>query len=184
MAIESRNPATGEQLASFDPLDAAALEARLARAATAYRAWKKTTIAERARLMRAAADMLEAEADAFGRLMTLEMGKLAKPAREEVLKAARGCRYYAEHGGGVPRGRRHPDGSDAQLHPLRADGAGLRDHAVELSVLAGLPLRRAGADGRQRRAAETRAERAAVRAGDRRGASRARAFPRACSRRC
>ena len=30
--------------------------------------------------------------------MTLEMGKLAKPAREEVLKAARGCRYYAEHG--------------------------------------------------------------------------------------
>ncbi len=56
MAIESRNPATGEQLASFAPLDAAALEARLARAVTAYHAWKKTTIAERARLLRAAAD--------------------------------------------------------------------------------------------------------------------------------
>jgi succinate-semialdehyde dehydrogenase/glutarate-semialdehyde dehydrogenase len=98
MAIESRNPATGEQLASFDPLDAAALEQRLARSVTAFHAWKKTTIAERARLLRAAADVLEAEADAFGRLMTLEMGKLAKPAREEVLKAARGCRYYADHG--------------------------------------------------------------------------------------
>jgi succinate-semialdehyde dehydrogenase/glutarate-semialdehyde dehydrogenase len=97
MAIESRNPATGEQLASFAPLDAAALETRLARAVTAYHAWKKTTIAERARLLRAAADVLEAEADAFGRLMTLEMGKLAKPAREEVLKAARGCRFYADH---------------------------------------------------------------------------------------
>jgi succinate-semialdehyde dehydrogenase/glutarate-semialdehyde dehydrogenase len=98
MAIESRNPATGEQLASFDPLDAAALEQRLARAVTAFDAWKKTTIDERARLLRAAADVLEAEADAFGRLMTLEMGKLAKPAREEVLKAARGCRFYADHG--------------------------------------------------------------------------------------
>jgi succinate-semialdehyde dehydrogenase / glutarate-semialdehyde dehydrogenase len=98
MAIESRNPATGEQLASFDPLAAAALEQKLARAVTAFDAWKKTTIAERARLLRAAADVLEAEADAFGRLMTLEMGKLAKPAREEVLKAARGCRYYADHG--------------------------------------------------------------------------------------
>ena len=98
MAIESRNPATGEQLASFDPLDTAALEQRLARSVTAFHAWKKTTIAERARLLRAAADVLEAEADAFGRLMTLEMGKLAKPAREEVLKAARGCRYYADHG--------------------------------------------------------------------------------------
>jgi succinate-semialdehyde dehydrogenase/glutarate-semialdehyde dehydrogenase len=98
MAIESRNPATGEQLASFDPLDAAALEQRLARAVMAFRAWKKTTLAERAQLLRAAADILEADADTFGRLMTLEMGKLAKPAREEVLKAARGCRYYAEHG--------------------------------------------------------------------------------------
>jgi succinate-semialdehyde dehydrogenase / glutarate-semialdehyde dehydrogenase len=97
MAIESRNPATGEVLASFPPLDAAGLEARLARAVTAYRAWKKTTIVERARLLRVAADILEAEADAFGRLMTLEMGKLAKPAREEVLKAARGCRFYADH---------------------------------------------------------------------------------------
>jgi succinate-semialdehyde dehydrogenase/glutarate-semialdehyde dehydrogenase len=100
MAIESRNPATGEQLASFAPLDAAALEAKLARALTAYRAWKKTAIAERARLLRAAADILDAEADAFGRLMTLEMGKLAKPAREEVQKAARGCRYYADHAAG------------------------------------------------------------------------------------
>ena len=97
MAIESRNPATGEQLASFDPLDAAALEQKIARAVAAYDAWKKTTLDERARLLRAAADVLEANADAFGRLMTLEMGKLAKPAREEVLKASRGCRYYADH---------------------------------------------------------------------------------------
>ena len=98
MAIESRNPATGEQLASFDPLDASAVEQRIAAAVMAFRAWKQTPLAERARLLRAAADVLEADADAFGHLMTLEMGKLPKPAREEVLKAARGCRYYADHG--------------------------------------------------------------------------------------
>ena len=38
-----------------------------------------------------------------------------------------------------------------QLRPLRPARRRARDHAVELPVLAGLPLRRPGADGRQRR---------------------------------
>ena len=97
MSIESRNPATGELLASFDPLGADALEARLARAAAAFTGWRRTPIGERARLMNRLADLFEAAPDRYGRLMTLEMGKPARAAREEALKCVRGCRYYAEN---------------------------------------------------------------------------------------
>ena len=49
--------------------------------------------------------------------------------------------------------------TSAQLGRLRAARHGAGDHAVELPVLAGVPLRRAGADGRQRGAAQARLER-------------------------
>ena len=53
------------------------------------------------------------------------------------------------------------------VHPLPAARPGARDHAVELPLLAGVPLRRARAHGGQRRPAQARVERAAVRAGHR-----------------
>jgi succinate-semialdehyde dehydrogenase/glutarate-semialdehyde dehydrogenase len=98
MALESRNPATGELLGSYGTLDAVGVEARLARAASAFGLWKQTPIDQRAQLLIRLAERLEADPDGLGRLMTLEMGKLARAARDEVLKSARGCRYYAEHG--------------------------------------------------------------------------------------
>ena len=100
MAIESLNPATGELLASFEPLDAAAIGDRLARAVAAFRGWRQTTFAERAAVLNAAADLLEADQAHLARLMTLEMGKLLRAAGDEVLKSARGCRYYASHAAG------------------------------------------------------------------------------------
>ena len=100
MAIESRNPVTAELIASFEPLDARAIDDRLARATTAFASWKRTSFDERSRLLNRAAELLEADADRLARLMTLEMGKLLRAARDEVLKSARGCRYYAERGAG------------------------------------------------------------------------------------
>lgn len=98
MGFESRNPATGELLSCFDLLDAGGIETRLEHAVAAFQAWRRTSLEERARLLNRLAEMLEADPDALGRLMTLETGKLARAARDEVLKAARVCRYYAEHG--------------------------------------------------------------------------------------
>ncbi len=100
MAIESTNPATGELLASYEALDAAAVDERLGRAAAAFQVWRRTSLGERARVLNTAADLLEADQARLARLMTLEMGKLLRAAGDEVLKSARGCRYYAQHGAG------------------------------------------------------------------------------------
>ena len=76
MAIATINPATGEVLKTFDPMSARA-DRRGASAGprTAFLALRRTTFAERAGWMRAAADLLDAERDEIARTMTTEMGK-------------------------------------------------------------------------------------------------------------
>lgn len=97
MAIASVNPATGEKLREFAPLSEAEIEEKLQRAELAYRAHRRTSFGERAERMRRAAEILEAEQERFARLMTLEMGKPLRAARDEAAKCALVCRYYAEH---------------------------------------------------------------------------------------
>jgi succinate-semialdehyde dehydrogenase/glutarate-semialdehyde dehydrogenase len=96
MAIATINPATGETLKSFEPLGDVELEEKLQRASETFRAYRRTTFAERARMMTSAASLLETEQKRFGQLMTTEMGKPFKAAVQEVLKCANVCRYYAE----------------------------------------------------------------------------------------
>ncbi|MBC7791085.1 MAG: NAD-dependent succinate-semialdehyde dehydrogenase [Anaerolineae bacterium] len=97
MPISSINPATGETLATYCELSAAALEQAVARASDAFREYREVPMAERARRMLRVADILEAERAEFGRMMTLEMGKPIAAARDEAVKCARACRYYAEN---------------------------------------------------------------------------------------
>ena len=97
MAIASINPATGETLETFDALSDQELEAKLQNAATTFRAHARLSIAERARRMVRAAEILENERQDFARLMTLEMGKPIKAAVQEAEKCASVCRYYAEN---------------------------------------------------------------------------------------
>ena len=96
--IASINPATGETLATFEPLTDEQLEAKLARAAEVFESYRQTTFADRARWLERAAQILESEKGAFGRIMTLEMGKPIEAARQEAAKCALACRYYVEHG--------------------------------------------------------------------------------------
>jgi succinate-semialdehyde dehydrogenase/glutarate-semialdehyde dehydrogenase len=97
MPIATTDPTTGEVLRKFEPLDSGQLEDKLAAADAAFQALKATTFDQRAAWMRAAADLLEAEASATAALMTTEMGKTLKAAKAEVLKCAKACRYYAEN---------------------------------------------------------------------------------------
>ncbi len=91
------NPATGETVRVFSPLTPAELEAKLECARKAFQSQRQTTVGRRAEKMLAAASILDAEKDRFGRIITLEMGKPLAASIEEVEKCAAGCRYFAEH---------------------------------------------------------------------------------------
>ena len=97
MAIATVNPATGEEIKTFEALTDEEIDGKLALAAETFREYRNTSFAERSRMLLRAAEILDDEAEDLGRLMTREMGKTLTAAKAEAQKCARGCRYYAEH---------------------------------------------------------------------------------------
>jgi succinate-semialdehyde dehydrogenase/glutarate-semialdehyde dehydrogenase len=97
MAIASINPATGETLKTFSALSAVDVEEKLQLAADTFRTYRHTPFSERSRMMVRAAEILESEKLALGKLMTIEMGKPIKAAIAEAEKCAWVCRYYADN---------------------------------------------------------------------------------------
>src|SRR6202012_3125865 len=96
MPISSINPATGELLRSFRPLEPEAIEAKVALAHEASLSYPSETLAQRTFWMRRLAHPLEAEENELATLMVKEMGKTIVAARAEVVKCTHACRYYAE----------------------------------------------------------------------------------------
>jgi succinate-semialdehyde dehydrogenase/glutarate-semialdehyde dehydrogenase len=96
MPIATINPATGETVKIFDPLDANRIEDKLHTAWATFHNYRHTSFDERAAWMTRAVEILEAEKSESARLMTVEMGKPIKGAVGEVEKCAWVCRYYAE----------------------------------------------------------------------------------------
>jgi succinate-semialdehyde dehydrogenase / glutarate-semialdehyde dehydrogenase len=97
MAIASINPATGETLQTFQPLNQQQLDEKIQRADGAFQSYSRTSFAERASMMLRTAEILEAEKKDFARVMTIEMGKPIKGAVQEAEKCAWVCRYYSEN---------------------------------------------------------------------------------------
>ncbi len=111
MPIASVNPATGETLETFEALDAAAVELRLARAESAFRQYRVTGFEQRAELVNRAADLLDDGLEAVARTMTEEMGKPLTAARAEAAKCAKALRWYADRAAGLLADER-PDAAD------------------------------------------------------------------------
>jgi succinate-semialdehyde dehydrogenase/glutarate-semialdehyde dehydrogenase len=97
MAITTTNPATGEVLKHFDPMSSDEIDRVLARSAEGFAALRRTSFADRARWLTAAATLLDTERDAVAAIMTTEMGKTLASAKAEVAKCAMACRFFAEH---------------------------------------------------------------------------------------
>jgi succinate-semialdehyde dehydrogenase / glutarate-semialdehyde dehydrogenase len=97
MSIASVNPTTQEVLKKFEPLTDEQIDQKLDKAVEAYQRHRRASFAERARCMARAAEILESDAEKFGRIMTEEMGKTLESAISEARKSATGCRYYAEN---------------------------------------------------------------------------------------
>jgi succinate-semialdehyde dehydrogenase/glutarate-semialdehyde dehydrogenase len=100
MAIESVNPATGERIKSYDEITPRQAADAVAAAHDAWKAWRKTSFAERSKPMRKAAEILRERKGEFARLMAIEMGKPLKQGVAEAEKCAWACEHYADNAEG------------------------------------------------------------------------------------
>jgi len=96
MAIVSINPATGETVKTYDEMTPAQAAAAVVQAHEAWRTWRRTPFAERARLMKSAAAILRERKTELAVLMAQEMGKPLKQGVAEAEKCALGCDYFAD----------------------------------------------------------------------------------------
>ncbi|QHE84078.1 NAD-dependent succinate-semialdehyde dehydrogenase [Hydrogenophaga sp. BPS33] len=90
------DPATGALLAEVANLDATDAEAAIAAANAAWPAWRAKSAKERSTILRKWYDLLMANQDDLGRLMTAEQGKPFAEAKGEVAYGASFVEWYAE----------------------------------------------------------------------------------------
>ena len=90
------NPATGTLIGSVPDCSAEDTERAIAAAAEAFKSWRLTTAAERARLLERWHDLLLDNADDLALIMTSEQGKPLAEARGEILYGASFIKWFAE----------------------------------------------------------------------------------------
>ncbi|MFT4132082.1 NAD-dependent succinate-semialdehyde dehydrogenase [Labrys sp. (in: a-proteobacteria)] len=90
------NPATGELIGSVPDCGKDETARAIAAADAAFPAWRAKTAKERAKILHKLADLIEANADALGVLLTVEQGKSLAEARGEVVFSAAYVRWFAE----------------------------------------------------------------------------------------
>lgn len=91
------NPATGETLATYETFTDAQSDAAVTSAHTAYGEWSRTPVAERARLLRRAAELHRERRDELAAIAVREMGKPLSAALGEVDFAADITEFYADN---------------------------------------------------------------------------------------
>jgi len=90
------NPANLQEVIGYlQYADAAAMQQLLSQAEHAFTSWSKTSVQERATLLRRLADAMEQHRDELLTLCVKEAGKVLSDAVAEVREAIDFCRYYA-----------------------------------------------------------------------------------------
>ena len=129
MTIQSQNPLNGNVERAFEEWLPAHTSSVIHAVATAYTAWKDTSFAQRSKCLASLAAVLRTRAVAFARIMAQEMGKPVSFGKNEIIKCADACDYYAQNG-------------EAMLAPRPVDGFGKKT-SVEFhpmgTVLAVMP---------------------------------------------
>ncbi|RQW28641.1 NADP-dependent succinate-semialdehyde dehydrogenase I [Rhodobacteraceae bacterium CH30] len=96
--IPVSNPATGEIIAQVPKMGRAEAERAVAAAADAFKLWKKKSAKERAVLLRRWFDLMMANQDDLGAILTAEQGKPLAEAKGEIAYGASYIEWYAEEG--------------------------------------------------------------------------------------
>ncbi len=97
MTIKAVNPTTGETIKEYEEMSPEEVKDAIEKSHQAFLGWRRTSFAERGRLMKKAAQILRDKAEDYARLMAEEMGKPVKSGRSEAEKCAWGCDYYADN---------------------------------------------------------------------------------------
>jgi RHH-type proline utilization regulon transcriptional repressor/proline dehydrogenase/delta 1-pyrroline-5-carboxylate dehydrogenase len=95
--IDSVNPSNfSEVVGKVGLISVEQAEEAMQAASSAFPAWRKTPVKERASILRKAADLMEARRHVLAAWMVLEVGKAMREADGEVSEAIDFCRYYAQ----------------------------------------------------------------------------------------
>src|SRR5260221_3077633 len=95
-ALSVNNRATGEALETVTMMDAAEARRAIEAAKNAFADWSRKTAKERSSLLRRWHDLMLANIDDLGNLMTAEQGKPLPEAKGEVAYAASFIEWFAE----------------------------------------------------------------------------------------
>ena len=96
--VNVTNPASGEVLGTVPNMGQAETERAIDAAERALPAWRAKTAAERARVLRKFFDLMMANQDALGELLTREQGKPLAEAKGEIAYSASFIEWFAEEG--------------------------------------------------------------------------------------
>ncbi len=95
--MKAINPATGQLIQQYDQHSDAEAAAIVEAVDLAFTSWRRTDFSKRRLMMKQAASILRDRAEKYGRLITLEMGKILVEGIAEVNKCALVCDYYADN---------------------------------------------------------------------------------------
>jgi succinate-semialdehyde dehydrogenase/glutarate-semialdehyde dehydrogenase len=99
-SVITRNPATGEVLATYPAHDEAGIEQAVAETYAAAQAWRTTPLADRLALLRSIGKLLTERREEYAALITAEMGKPITEALGEIDKCAWNCEVIADRAPG------------------------------------------------------------------------------------
>ncbi len=96
--IKSINPATEEEIKSYQEMDLEEVTKIITSADRDFGEWHRTSFSTRSQLMKKAGELLRKDKEKHSKIMTEEMGKPIAQSRSEVEKCAWLCDYFAENG--------------------------------------------------------------------------------------
>lgn len=97
MTFQTINPYNNEVLAEYNEQTSSEIEQTINKAQAGFEVWREWSFAERAEVLKTAAQLLKKNVEIYAKTISLEMGKPITEARGEVNKCALVCDYYAEN---------------------------------------------------------------------------------------
>ena len=95
MTFKTINPATNEELKTFESLTKDQAMEAVETADQAFDSWRKTTFEHRKSILLKVAQQFRDRTDEFAKLVTLEMGKRISEAKKEIIFCAQITEFYA-----------------------------------------------------------------------------------------